>query len=146
MTSGEEQHVLEQHPEQEQKQEQEETGGEPQLETDELTEEQRAAAEAAEAHEQMRQVEAFWDSWDQYESLNAFAVDGHPAEGYNGIYLPAGECDHWPQYVFSLYASLRLSQSHPTLTSCCLALLRQLPQAVPGCARWVRLSVASHRH
>lgn len=55
--------------------------------------------QAAEEEEQMRLLEAYWDSWDQYEVVNAFAVDGHPAEGYNGIYLPAGECGSWPQCV-----------------------------------------------
>ena len=63
-----------------------------------LTEEEQAAAAQAEAEEQMRRVEAYWDSWAQYERLNAFAVNGHPAEGYNGIYLPAGECGSWPHY------------------------------------------------
>ena len=68
---------------------------------EELTEEQQLALALAEAEEQTRRLDAFWAGWAQYEGLNASAVDGHAAEGYNGIYLPVGECGGWPGTRFS---------------------------------------------
>ena len=72
------------------------------LRPEDETEGQQAAEAEAEAEEQMRLMQVYWNSWDQYESLNALAVDGHPAQDYNGIYLPAGECASWPQCVLCI--------------------------------------------
>ena len=98
-----------------------EGSAEPQPEEYELTEEEQAAQAEAEAKEHMRILEAYWDSWDQYESLNAFAVDGHPSEGYNGIYLPAGECDSWPQCVLPSFTTYLTAPGLKLIlsSSCC---------------------------